>query len=48
MICLKADGIVTNSLDADQTPHVMASDLGLYCSRLSVQVLTVNTVPYIL
>ena len=45
MLCLKIAGWVANSVDPDETPHSAASHLGLYfCSGLSVQIHTVNTV----
>ena len=36
---------MTNSVDPDQTPHSVASDLGLhYLQDLSVRILRINTV----
>ena len=36
---------MTNSVDHDQTPHSVASDLGQYCLGLSVTVLGIKPVP---
>ena len=35
---------MANSVDLDQTPHSMESDLGLHCSGLSVPIFKVITV----
>ena len=49
----KTDGLVANSVDHDQTPRCVASDLGLHClympvhtisAGLAVRILTEDTV----
>ena len=45
LMCLKVAGCVANSVDPDQMPHSVASDLGLHClPGLSVCILQVNMV----
>ena len=36
MLCLKIAGWVANSVDPDETPHSVASHLGLYCLLMPV------------